>query len=120
MVKMDNMDKADSYEYEEDLDILYVNNNPLKEKTIGTLVIGNIVVDVGENGKVLGVEIDCASRLFNFPPDQLKDLKVAKVRIMKMGSMLSLGIALATEMKEHSFQFTIPQMEKQSEIIPVC
>ncbi len=56
-----------NYEYEEDLDILYVNNNLNKEKVIDNLVFGNIVIDFGEDGKVLGIEIDCASRLFNFP-----------------------------------------------------
>jgi len=52
-----------NYEYEEDLDILYINNNFKKEKVIGNLVFGNIVIDIGESGKVLGIEIDCASKL---------------------------------------------------------
>ena len=57
----------ETYEYEEDLDILYVYNNPNKEKVEDSLVIGNIVIDIEKNGKVLGAEIDCASKLFNFP-----------------------------------------------------
>ena len=61
----------DKYEYEEDLDILYINNNLQKEKVLGNLVFGNIVIDIGENGKVLGIEIDCASKLFNLKPEQL-------------------------------------------------
>jgi len=97
------------YEYEEDLDILYINNNLDKEKVAGNLVFGNIVIDVGETGKVLGIEIDCASKLFNFPSEQLKELKFAKIQIMRIGNMLTLGIALATQVKEHTFQFAIPQ-----------
>ena len=97
-----------NYEYEEDLDILYINNNFEKEKVIGNLVFGNIVIDVGESGKVLGIEIDCASKLFNFSSAQLKDLKVAKVQVMKIGNMLTLAIVIATSIKEHTFQFVIP------------
>ena len=98
-----------NYEYEEDLDILYVNNNFNKEKVVGNLIFGNIVIDIGEAGKVLGMEVDCASRLFNFPAEQLKNLKIAKIQVMRIGDMLTLGIALATQIKEHTFQFVIPQ-----------
>lgn len=103
-----------NYEYEEDLDILYINNNFEKEKITGNLVFGNIVIDIGENGKILGIEADCASKLFNFPAEQLRELKVAKIQVMKIGNMLTLGIALATSIKEHTFQFAIPQESTQS------
>jgi len=55
----------EKYSYEEDLDILYIYNNPENEKVAGDLVFGNLVLDIAENGKVLGVEIDCASRYLN-------------------------------------------------------
>ncbi len=98
-----------NYEYAEDLDILYINNNFDKEKVMGNLVFGNIVIDIGENGKVLGVEIDCASKLFNFPAEQLNNLNMAKIQVMKMGNILTLGVALATPIKEHTFQFAIQE-----------
>jgi len=98
-----------NYEYEEDLDILYINNNFEKEKVAGNLVFGNIVIDIGETGKVLGIEVDCASKLFNFPPEQLSNLKLAKIQVMRIGNMLTLGIVLATAIKEHTFQFAIQQ-----------
>ncbi len=107
----------ENYDYEEDLDILYINNNFEKEKVIGNLVFGNIVIDVGESGKVLGIEIDCASKLFNFPPEHLNNLKLAKIQVMKMGNILTLGIALATQIKEHTFQFAISQETNNVPII---
>jgi len=107
-----------NYEYEEDLDILYINNNFEKEKVAGNLVFGNIVIDVGENGRVLGIEIDCASTLFNFPSEQLKNLKLAKIQVVKIGNMLTLSIELATPIKEHTFQFAIPQ--ENSKVPIVC
>jgi uncharacterized protein YuzE len=102
-----------NYEYEEDLDILYINNNFEKEKVVDNLVFGNIVIDIGENGKVLGIEIDCASKLFNFPSEQLNNLNVAKIQVMRIGNMLTLGIVLATPAKEHTFQFAIPHESTQ-------
>ena len=112
------MDIMKNYEYEEDLDILYIKNNFEEEKVVGNLVFGNIVIDIGESGKVLGIEIDCASKLFNFPPEQLNNLKVAKIQVMRIGNMLTLGIALATSIKEHTFQFAIPR--ETSKVPIVC
>lgn len=100
--------KKNNYDYEEDLDILYVYNNPLKEKVIGNLVFGNIVVDVGGDGKVLGVEIDCASKLFNTSSENLKDLQIAEIRVVKLGDMVTFGIYLATKIQKYTFQFAIP------------
>lgn len=98
-----------NYEYEEDLDILYVSNNPYHEKPKYDLVKENIVIGVGENGKILGVEIDCASRFFDISYDQFEKLKEAKIKIIKSGEMIILGIFLSTESKEHRFQFEIPR-----------
>jgi len=108
-----------NYEYEEDLDILYVYNNPDKEKAEDSLVLGNIVIDIAKNGRVLGVEIDCASKLFNFPSEQLNNLSKAIIQVMRIGNMLTLGIAIATPVKEHSFQFAIQQETSQKSRIPI-
>ena len=98
-----------NYEYEEDLDILYVYNNPLKEGPIGNVVLDNMVIDIGENGKVLGIEIDCPSPFFNLSREQLKNLKNAQIKIIKIGKTVSVGIFLSTESREHSFQLNIPR-----------
>ena len=105
-----------NYDYGSDLDILYIYNNFENEEVEGNIVFENIVVDVGKTGKVLGVEIDCASKLFNFPSDQLNNLKLAKIQVMKIGNMLTLGIVLATQVKEHTFQFAISQ---EADKIPI-
>jgi len=97
------------YEYAKDLDILYIHNNSENEKVAGNLVIGNMVLDVGKNGKVLGVEIDCASKFFKFPAEQFKNLKTAKIEVIKFSNMITLGIVLATNLKERFFQFAIPR-----------
>ena len=104
--------KQKNYEYEEDLDIFYINNNPLREKVEGSLTFGNIVVDIGGEGKVLGVEVDSASKFFKFSYEQLKNLKVAEVQVVKIGNMITFGIVIETEMKEYTFQFGITQDNK--------
>lgn len=105
------MEKDKNFQYEEDLDILYVNNNFNNEKVEGTLVFGNIVLDIGKDGKVLGIEVDCPSKIFNFSGEQLSNLNSAKIKIMKLGSILTIGVFLAAEKKEHSFQFALPENE---------
>ena len=105
-----------NYDYGSDLDILYIYNNFENEEVEGNIVFENIVVDIGKTGKVLGIEVDCASKLFNFPSDQLNNLKLAKIQVMKIGNMLTLGIVLATQVKEHTFQFAISQ---EADKIPI-
>jgi len=105
-----------NYDYEEDLDILYIYNNPMNEKVEGNLVFGNVVIDIGENGKVLGVEIDCASKLFKFSMEQLNNLSVAKIEVMRLGNMVTWGIVLATTKKEYNFQFAVP---KETNRVPI-
>jgi len=100
---------ANEYDYEDDLDILYVYNNPAGEVVVSNLSFGTIVIDIGQSGRVLGVEIDCASKIFKLPIEQLKNLKVAKVEVMKVGNMITFGVALSTAIKEYNFQFAVPQ-----------
>jgi len=83
-----------NYEYEEDLDILYVHNNPSREKPIGNLVFGNILVDVGESGKVLGIEIDCPTLFFNIPTEQLENLRDAKILLKKLTKKITRIVSL--------------------------
>ena len=107
-----------SYDYEEDLDILYIyNDNHDKEKVFSNLVFGNIVIDIGKEGNVLGIEIDCPSKLLRFPSEQLKNLKTAKILVTKIDNFLTLTIVIATEIKEHSFQFAV--IEESKNKIPI-
>jgi len=108
------------YDYEEDLDILYVYNNPNSEKVVGNLAFGNMIIDMGEDGKVLGMEIDCASKFFNFPAEKLSELKFAKIQVMRVGNMLTLAVLISTPLKEHTFQFTIPQEMHQNNRVSIA
>jgi len=94
-----------TYEYEEDLDILYVYNNPNKEKADDSLVLGNIVIDIAKNGKVLGVEIDCASKLFNFPLEQLNNLSKAIISF-NLNCMLEIAASVKIKVNPKTPKFS--------------
>ena len=98
-----------SYEYEEDLDILYISNNPERKKVDGSLAFGNVIIDVGTDGKVLGVEIDCASKFFGLNENMLNNLRFAKINIARFGNLTTLGIAIAVQAKEYTIQFVVPE-----------
>lgn len=101
------------YSYEEDLDILYIYNNPENQKVAGNLVLGNFVLDLAKNGKVLGIEIDCASKIFKTTPENLSKLNNASIETIKFGNMVALGLILSTAIKEYSFQFAFPTQKQQ-------
>lgn len=111
------MIKGKGYEYEDDLDILYVNNNPGKEKVEGSMVFGDVVVDIGYDGKILGVEVDSPSRLFKISPEQLNSLESAEVRVMHLGNMVTFGIIIKTPLKEHVFQLAVPENHQRVPVI---
>jgi uncharacterized protein YuzE len=94
-------------DYEEDLDLLYISNNSNKEKVFGTLVFGNLVFDVGTDGKILGAEIDCASKLFNLSQEQLIALRNAKILINTVNNMLTLGVFVEVNSIERTYQYVI-------------
>ncbi len=101
--------KKNNHEYEPDLDILYIHNNPNNEKVKGTLPFGNLVFDVAASGTIIGAEIDCASKFFKLTPEKLAKLKTAALTTITNNNMLTLCISLETETKEHTFQIAIPR-----------
>lgn len=61
-----------SYDYESDLDILHVYSSDIKEGIKGCVSIGDINIDVGYNDKIIGVEIEEASKLLKAHPLLIK------------------------------------------------
>lgn len=96
-----------NFEYEPDLDILYISRKTA-ENTAGSLVLDNLVFDVSNNGEITGVEIDCASKVFNLTSDQLQNLNVAELKVVPTKTMLKMCISLAAASKEQICQIMIP------------
>lgn len=109
-----------AYEYEEDLDLLYIKNYDEDKKVFTNLVIGNMVIDIAKNGKILGIEIDCASKFFKLTPEQLKSLTIAKITVLKSINMLCLGIVIGIEPNiEKTFSFIVSP-ESKNVSMSVC
>ena len=77
----------------------------------------NIIIDVGINGKVLGVEIDCASKFLGIDEEQFKELRNIEIKVMKIGNMAAIGVVIATAMKEYTLQFAVPEDRSKVPII---
>ncbi len=97
------------YEYDNDLDILYIYNNPKNDKPEYNLTIGTMVIDVGMNGKVLGVEVDCASKIFPEIANYLNDLSIARIVIRKTGNATTFGILLAKGTNTSTYYCNLPE-----------
>lgn len=104
------------YNYSEDLDILYIYNNSNGKKVEGNIVLDNIVIDIGNKGEVLGMEIDSASKFLNLSSEKLSNLMDARIDLIKSSHMIALGLILIAEQREHYFQFALPQKNKA----PIC
>ena len=103
--------RSKNYDYAEDVDVLYIDNNLEMKKPKWNLPIGNFVIDVASNGKVLGVEVYNASKLLGFSPNLLKNLKVAEIKVMKMGDIASFGIFIGTSEQISNFQIAVTKEE---------
>ena len=68
-----------NFEYHNDIDLLYISNNLDNLEHIGNLVMGNLVIDIAKNGKIIGIEISNASKIFSLKIEQLKNLNQARI-----------------------------------------
>lgn len=73
-------------EYYEDLDVMYIENNSGNKSTKWNLPLGNLVLDLASNGKVLGIEINEASKMTGLSEEQMKNVSEANVSVEKLGS----------------------------------
>ncbi|MAG02832.1 hypothetical protein CMI42_05835 [Candidatus Pacearchaeota archaeon] len=64
-----------------------LNNNPNGGRPINTIVKENIVIDIGENGKILGIEIDCPSKFLDISSDQLNNLNNGPLRKLTLKAL---------------------------------
>lgn len=94
-------------EYDPGLDILYIYNNPDKEKILGSLPIANLIFDIGLSGKLVGLEIDNASKLFGVKTTILSSAKSAKLMIKKQNNVFFLGFKIMLPQKEYNFSYIV-------------
>lgn len=91
------MEKNFEVFYEEVEDILYIGNKETVKFSIDlALPSGDIVVDIGNNGKITGLEVFNATKFFSMIRNELKNVKTAEINAIYSPSYTSISINLGT------------------------
>ncbi len=98
-----------SFEYDAELDIFYIYNNQSGEDVAGSVGFGNVIYDVSVSGKVVGLEIDNASRVFNITPTLLEKVENANISVQVQKNMLLLAFVISVNKQVHTFSYVIPK-----------
>lgn len=102
------MKKEFSYDYDSELDILHVYSSEIKEGIKGCLSIGDFNIDIGGDNKIVGVEIEEASKILRLPSEILSSLDTYSLLVRKTGNSLLIGLVVAKEKTNSAIQVTIP------------
>ena len=101
--------KAKNFEYDSELDNFYIYSNEENEEVLGSIALGNFIYDIGNSGKVLGLEIDNASQVFNVSVQLLINATNAKINVITSGNMLMLKFNISLYQKELMYTNIIPR-----------
>ncbi len=88
------MVKNISFDYDSELDILHVYSDEINEGVKGCLSMGDFNIDIGNDNKVVGIEVEEASKIFNLSPDILVSPDSVNLIVRKTGNMLFIGIGI--------------------------
>ncbi len=89
------MVKKIKWNYDGDLDILHVYSEEIKKGVKGGLSAGNFNIDVGNDNRIVGIEIEEASKVLLLNPSILSSLDEVNLIIRKMGNMLFMGVGVS-------------------------
>jgi len=102
------MAKEITYDYDEDLDILHVYSSDISQGIKGGLSYGDYTIDIGQDDKVVGVEIEEASKIFQIEPSVLKSLDKVELFVRKVGNILYIGVQVWKSQEKSAVQVTVP------------
>lgn len=96
---MEDNCNIDIFDYDFENDSLLFNNQSIKYDS--SIDLGDIILDIGENGTPVGAEILHASKLFNVPKSALKDYIKFKAAISISKDTIEINFALTTLLRNH-------------------
>ena len=105
---MSKAKQANSVEYDKDIDSLHIVANNKKE-ILGTVVIGNFICDVDQNGAIVGIEIDNASEALEIAPNVLAQVKNARLEVSTRNQTIMIRFVLLLENKQIVGYCAVPQ-----------
>ena len=95
--------------YDEIEDIFYLGKKEKVKFSIDlALPSGDIVVDLGFDGLVKGIEIFNASKFFSIVQEELKNIKNAELRMVYSPSYVSLSIKLDAKKEVINSNIIVP------------
>lgn len=84
------MNKSNIVEYDRTVDMLHVYD--AKEETYGSVTVGNFVIDINADGKIIGLEVDNASQAFPLKAQELEKIESAELNTQTMNGVIMLRI----------------------------
>ncbi len=108
------MTKETQYDYDEDLDTLHVYTSEIDLGVKGCLTYGNFNIDIGDDNKVVGVELEGASSVLNMPKEKLANLDNAMLMIRKIGNILFIGFTVIKGEQKSTIQINVQSQNKIS------
>ena len=103
------MKYKDDFEYEEDIDTFYIYHNSDNEEVIGSILMGNFVYDVSISGKIVGLEIDSASKLFNVEPSLFVKAKNVGLTVNTQADYIVIRFFIQLANENYVRDFVIPR-----------
>jgi uncharacterized protein YuzE len=93
------------FEYSADIDSLHIFGDEQSD-IAGSLRFENLIYDVDTSGKIIGLEIDNASKLFNTSPELLKEnIKEAFLNVKVSNNVLLMGFVVMVQKEKFNFSY---------------
>ncbi len=102
------MAKSVNFDYDSELDILHVFSDEIKEGVKGCLSIGDFNIDVGNDNKIVGIEVEEASKVLNLSSEILSSPDSVDLIIRKTGNMLFMGVKVMRGKIDTTINVTAP------------
>lgn len=96
-----------NFEYDREIDSLCIYDNFDSKKIEGCLVLDNLIFDIAEDGEVIGLEVDNASRFLKIKPESLLKIKQAEIRIKGENDSVFLGFMIKVNNEKHNFSYIL-------------
>jgi uncharacterized protein YuzE len=100
------MAKKITSEYDSELDTFHAYSEEIKKGITGCLSIGDFNIDIGDDNKVVGIELEQASKNLHLSPEILSSPDKADLIIQKSGNNLLMGVGIIKGMIQSSTHIT--------------
>jgi len=110
------MAKKILHDYDFELDILHVYSEEIKDGIKACLSFGDFNIDVGNGNKVIGIELEEASKNLGLSPKILANPDKIDLIVRKTGNTLLMGIGITKGVISSSTHLTPLSSQKFLEV----